>query len=225
MKKVFLILPILTFVFCACNKKTSSFTSFISESTNDGPVKVDLDLSNFDRYISYTKVEGYTGVAGWSPYEAWLEFKGLLTIGLYDATVTYMVGSYSYNFKLDVSGGGKTDFFDRNVDCKITKVSGTITYSKPNTKVDLDLSNFDRYISYTKVEGYTGVAGWSPYEAWLEFKGLLTIGLYDATVTYMVGSYSYNFKLDVSGGGKTDFFDRNVDCKITKVSGFVEYSL
>ena len=129
MKKTFLLLPLLAFSLCACpnSNKTNSESSNES-SINDGTTKVDLNLSNFERYISYTKYEGFTGATGYSPYMAWLEFKGLLSIGVYDVTVTYKVGSTSYNFRLDVSGGGKTDYFDRLESCAITKVSGTVTY-------------------------------------------------------------------------------------------------
>ena len=85
-------------------------------------------MSNFERYVKYTRHEGYTGAPSFSPYMAWFEFEGLIAIGIYDATVSYVVGSTSYNFKLDVSGGGKTDYFDRNESCQITIVSGTVTY-------------------------------------------------------------------------------------------------
>ncbi len=127
MKKVFLLLPFLAFSLCGCthDSKTNNPTS---GSINDSITTVNLDLSNFERYISYTKKEGFTGAGGFSPYEAWLEFEGLLSIGVYDVTVTYVVGDTPYNFKLDVSGGGKTDYFDRNASCEITKVSGTVSY-------------------------------------------------------------------------------------------------
>ena len=129
MKKAILLLPLLAFTLCACpGNNKSNDESIYDSSISDGTTTVDLNLSNFERYISYTKYEGFTGAAGYSPYMAWLEFKGLLSIGVYDVTVTYKVGSTSYNFRLDVSGGGKTDYFDRLETCTITKVSGTVTY-------------------------------------------------------------------------------------------------
>lgn len=137
MKKEFLILPFLTFLLCSCpdsgdsnsnSLESSLLTETSSTSTDDGITKVELNLDNYERYISCTKHQGFIGAAGYSPYMAWLEFKGLLSIGVYDVTVTYKVGNASYDFALDVSGGGKTDPFDRNLDCKLIKVSGTVTY-------------------------------------------------------------------------------------------------
>ena len=123
MKNHFLIPVLFTLLLCGCQpNKSSSMTS------SGGTTTVDLDLSNFERYISYSKYEGYTGASGFSPYMAWLEFNGLLPIGVYDVTVTYKVDSTSYNLRLDVSGGGKTDYFDRNANYSISKVSGTVSY-------------------------------------------------------------------------------------------------
>lgn len=235
MKKAFLILSVFALLFCACNGESSSSstsatsansdTTITSISKNDNTTKVDLNLSNFGRYIRCTKKEGYTGAAGYSPYEAWLEFKGLLTIGVYDVTVTYTIDSTSHDFKLDASGSGKTDYFDRNASYEITKVLGSVSYLEPNTEVDLDLSNLNTYITYTKDEGYTGAAGYSPYEAWLEFSGVLTIGVYDVTITYVINGTPHGFKLDVSGGGKTDYFDRSASYEITGVSGSVKFTV
>lgn len=219
MKKIFLLLPIVAFTFCGCSNSDSS------GSTSNGTTRVSLNLSNSNRYISSTRYEGFTGATGFSPYEAWFEFKGILTIGIYDVTVTYIVDSTSYNFKLDASGSGKTDYFDRLVNSEITNISGTVTYLEPNTKVDLNSSNFESYISYAKYEGFTGAAGYSPYEAWLEFKGSLSLGVYDVTVTYVVDNSSYSFKLDVSGGGKTNSFDRSLSWRVANISGFVKYSV
>ena len=135
MKKALLLLPLLALSLCGCSQNSKSKTdqstadpTKIDSSSNDGITTITLNLSNFERYISYTKYQGFTGVAGSSPYMAWIEFKGLLSIGVYDAVVTYVVGGTSYNFGLDVSGGGKTDYFDRNESCSITNVSGTLTY-------------------------------------------------------------------------------------------------
>ncbi len=219
MKKALLILPAIAFTFGGCSNSNANSTS------NNGTTKVSLNLSNFNRYISSTRYEGFTGAAGYSPYEAWFEFKGLLTIGIYDVTVTYSVDSTSYVLKLDASGSGKTDYFDRLVSSGITNVSGSVSYLEPNTKVDLDSTNFDRYISYARYEGFTGAAGYSPYEAWLEFKGSLSLGVYEVTVTYKVDNNLYSFRLDVSGGGKTNSFDRSLGCLVTNISGFVKYSV
>ena len=218
MKKIFLLLSIISFSLIGCSNSNTN------NAPNNGTIRVVLNMSNFSRYISSTKYEGFTGAAGYSPYEAWFELKGLLTIGIYDVTVTYTVDSTSYNFKLDASGSGKTDYFDRLVSSGITSVSGTVSYLEPNTKVDLDLSNFGRYVGYARKEGFTGAAGYSPYEAWLEFSGALSLGVYDVTVTYVVDNTSYNFKLDVSGGGKTNSFDRSLGCSISSVYGYVKYS-
>ena len=129
MKKVFLLLPLLAFSLCACpSSSKSNDKSNNASSINDGTTEVNLNLSNFERYIRCTRYEGFTGPSGMSPYMAWYVFEGLLSIGVYDVTVTYMVGSTSYNYRLDVSGGGKTDYFDRMSSSKITKVSGTVTY-------------------------------------------------------------------------------------------------
>ena len=129
MKKAIILLPLLAFSLCACPSNNKSNNESNNESSiNDGTTTVDLNLSNFERYIRYTRYEGFTGAAGFSPYMAWFEFEGLLSIGVYDVAVTYVVGSTSYNYKLDVSGGGKTDYFDRLESCAITKVSGTVTY-------------------------------------------------------------------------------------------------
>lgn len=220
MKKTFLLLPIFVLPLFSCGKGNTS-----KPSNGNGTTTISLNLSNFDRYISCTRVEGFTGVAGYSPYGAWFEFDGLLSIGIYDAVVTYAVDGTSYNFKLDASGSGKTDYFDRLVNSSVTKVSGSVSYSTPNTTIELDLSNFESYVSYARYEGFTGVAGYSPYMAWLGFKGSLTIGIYDVTITYIVDSASYNYRLDVSGGGKTNPFDRSLSCSITKVSGSVKYRL
>ena len=127
MKKTFLLIPFAAFFLFSCTPDTKTNSS-TSGSINDGTTTVNLDLSNFERYISYEKKEGYTGAGGFSPYEAWLEFKGLLSFAVYDATVTYVVGGTPYNFKLDASGGGKTDYFDRTSSCEITKVSGAVNY-------------------------------------------------------------------------------------------------
>lgn len=219
MKKALLLLPIIAFSLTGCSNSDSN------KSPNDGTTRVALNMSNFSRYISSTRYEGFTGPAGYSPYKAWFEFKGLLTIGIYDVTVTYMVDSTSYTFKLDASGSGKTDYFDRLVNSGITSVSGTVSYLEPNTKVDLNSSNFESYITYAKYEGFTGAAGYSPYEAWLEFKGSLSLGVYDVTVTYVVDNSSYSFKLDVSGGGKTNSFDRSLSWRVANISGFVKYNV
>lgn len=209
-------LPLFALSLCGCNN---------NRNIESSSIKVYLNLSNFARYISSTRYEGFTGASSFSPYKAWFDFKGLLTIGIYDVTVTYSVDNASYTLKLDASGSGKTDYFDRLVDSGITNVSGTVSYLEPNTRVDLDLSNFESYISYAKYEGYTGVAGSSPYKAWLEFKGTLLLGLYDVTVTYVVYGTSYNFNLDASGSGKTDPFDRSLAYSVKNVSGFVKYSV
>lgn len=126
MKKALLLFPFLAFLLCGCPNNKSNNEA--SQSINDGTIIVDLNLSNYERYIKCTRYEGFTGPSRFSPYEAWFEFEGLLSIGIYDVTVTYMVGSTSYNFKLDVSGGGKTDTFDRMATCKISQVSGTVSY-------------------------------------------------------------------------------------------------
>ena len=129
MKKIYILLPLLAFSLCACPSNNKSNNQSNSQnSVNDGITKVEINLSNFERYVKYTRHEGFTGASGFSPYMAWFEFEGLLSIGVYDTTVTYVVDSTSYNFRLDVSGGGKTDYFDRNKSCQITKVSGTVTY-------------------------------------------------------------------------------------------------
>ena len=128
MKRALLLLPVFSFLICSCNEKTNDISPSYQPETNDGTTEVVLNLSNFERYISYTKCEGFTGAGGFSPYEAWLEFKGLLSIGIYDVSVTYVVDSKSYNINLDVSGGGKTDYFDRNADYRISSVKGTVTY-------------------------------------------------------------------------------------------------
>lgn len=129
MKKTIILFPLLVFSLCACpSKSKSNNESNNGSDINDGTTTIELNISNFERYIRYTRYEGFTGAAGYSPYMAWLEFEGLLSIGVYDATVTYVVGSTSYSYRLDVSGGGKTDYFDRNTSCSITKVSGTVTY-------------------------------------------------------------------------------------------------
>ena len=129
MKKTIILLPLLAFSLCACTFNNKSNNDSNNESSiNDGTTTVDLNLSNFERYIRHTRHEGFTGAAGFSPYMAWFEFEGLLSIGVYDVAVTYVVGSTSYNYKLDVSGGGKTDYFNRLESCAITKVSGTVTY-------------------------------------------------------------------------------------------------
>ena len=125
MKKAFLLISIFVFTLSACGGKGKSANS---NTASGGVTTVNLTLSNFEKYVSYTKHQGYTGAAGYSPYKAWREFKGLLSIGVYDATVTYVVDDTAYHFKLDVSGGGKTDYFDRNASCTITKVSGTVSY-------------------------------------------------------------------------------------------------
>ena len=138
MKYKILFICLLSFLLVGCvpdfGDSSKSKSSSSKTPTNEGyvgdpnVVTIDLDMSNFERYISYTKHEGWTGPAGFSPYEAWLEFKGLLSIGVYDASVIYLVGDKKYNFKLDVSGGGTTNYFDRNATCKIINVSGTVTY-------------------------------------------------------------------------------------------------
>ena len=110
------------------NNANSAINQPTNNNANNGVATVQMNLSNFERYISCTRYEGFTGAAGYSPYEAWLEFKGLLSIGVYDVTVTYVVGSTSYNYYLDVSGGGKTNSFDRSLTCSITNVSGTVSY-------------------------------------------------------------------------------------------------
>lgn len=129
MKYKVLLIGLLSFSLVACGTDSEEDTkpnSVVSEDA--GITKVDLNLSNYERYIKCTRHEGFIGPAGWSAYEGWLEFEGLLSIGVYDVTVTYRVDSSTFNFKLDVSGGGKTDYFDRNATCNITNVSGTVTY-------------------------------------------------------------------------------------------------
>ena len=214
MKKIVKLLPIIVISLVGCSNSNSS-TSI--ESTI-----ITLNLSNFNRYISSIRYEGYTGAVGFSPYEAWFEFRGLLTIGIYDVTVTYSVDNVLYNYKLDTSGSGKTEYFDRLVSSEVTNVSGTVSYLEPNTKIELDSSNFDMYISYTRQEGFTGVADFSPYEAWFEFKGSLTTGVYEITVTYTVNDNNYSLILDVSGGGKTSTFDRSASSCVTAIYGFVK---
>lgn len=123
MKKALLILPAIAFTFGGCSNSNANSTS------NNGTTKVSLNLSNFNRYISSTRYEGFTGAAGYSPYEAWLEFKGSLSLGVYEVTVTYKVDNNLYSFRLDVSGGGKTNSFDRSLGCLVTNISGFVKYS------------------------------------------------------------------------------------------------
>ena len=126
-KALFIGLLSISLIGCVPDPKDSTNTNNTS-TVDPNVVTVNLDLSNFERYIKCTRHEGFTGVAGWSSYEAWYEFEGLLSIGVYDVTVIYYADNSSHNLKLDVSGGGKSDYFDRNLDSSITKVSGTVTY-------------------------------------------------------------------------------------------------
>lgn len=127
MKFKALFIGLLSFSLIGCVPDSNSQTK-AAPSDDPGVVKVDLNLSNFEKYISYSKHQGFIGPSGFSAYMAWFEFKGLLSIGVYDVVVTYRVDKSSYNLSLDISGGGKTDYFDRNVVSEITRVSGTVTY-------------------------------------------------------------------------------------------------
>ena len=120
MKKIALFVSSLFLTSCVFSSGPTSSTASVAEA----PTTVELTVSNWSYYIKADRKTASNGVHS----TTWYEFSGALQFAIYDATLSYKLGSVSETVKLDASGAGKTKGVDSVQTISVTSISGTVTY-------------------------------------------------------------------------------------------------